>query len=168
MPGSDTPCTVINVNNGQSRGNNSWVLGRTMRDFEWWMGRPVREKVEEVKKNKFNFDREQAEKQGKDPGKVEFPAHAGLVVSFWKVDPDKKDQLQKPGRDILFWSGVIIAIVQLGISAIPLGIYGNWGVFLVTASAICLCFTTGFWKQWGREKWACRQTPPGKKRTYIM
>ena len=33
MPGADTPCTVINAENGQSRGNGSWVLGRAMRDF---------------------------------------------------------------------------------------------------------------------------------------
>ena len=38
MPGSDTACTVINVDNGQSRGNGSWVLGRAMRDFEFLDG----------------------------------------------------------------------------------------------------------------------------------
>ncbi len=168
MPGSDTSCTVINVDNGQSRGNGSWVLGRIMRDYEHWMGKPVKAKVEEGKKSKYNFDKEQAIKKGGDPEKIKYPHHAGLVVSIWKVDPDQKHQLQRPGRDLLFWSGIVVAIVQLGISAIPFGLYGNWGVFLITAGAIVLCFTTGFWKQWGREKWACRQIEPGKKRTYIM
>jgi hypothetical protein len=168
MPGSDTACTVINVDNNQSRSNGSWVLGRTMRDFEVWMGDPVKAKVQELKNSKFQYDKDQAKKQGKDSDSVKFPVHAGLVVSFWKFDPEKKHQLQKPGRDILFWSGIVVAVFQLMISAIPFGIYGNWGVFLVTASAICLCFTTGFWKQWGREKWACRQVEPGKRRTYIL
>lgn len=168
MPGADTPCTVINAANGQSRGNGAWVLGRAMRDFEYWMGAPVEEKMNELRKSKWQYDKEQAKLKGKDPDKIEFPSHAGLVVSFWKFDPDKKDRLQKPGRDILFWSGVVIAILQLGISAIPFGIYGNWGVFLVTASAILLCLLTGCQPQWHREKWACRQIEPGKKRTYIL
>jgi hypothetical protein len=168
MPPADTPCKIINVDNQQSRGNGSWVLGRTIRDFEYWMGRPVREKVGEVKKSKFQYDVDQAKKQGKDPVDVEYPAHAGLVVSFWKFDEEKRDQLQKPGRDLLFWSGVAVTVIQLGVAAIPFGIYGNWGVFLVTAAAIILCFTTGFWKQWGREKWACRQIPAGKRRTFIL
>lgn len=168
MPGADTACSVINVDNGQSRGNGSWVLGRIMRDFEHWMGAPVKAKVEELKNSKWQFDKDRALQKGGDADKIPYPAHAGLAVSVWKFDPDKKDQIQKPGRDILFWSGVIVAVVQLAIAAIPFGIYGNWGVFLVTSGAMILCFTTGFWKQWGREKWACRQIEPGKKRTYIL
>jgi hypothetical protein len=168
MPGADTPCTVINAENGQSRGNGSWVLGRVMRDFEYWMGNPVEEKVKELKEQKWRYDKEQAKLKGKDPGTIEYPAHAGLVVSFWKFDPDKKKQFQKPGRDILFWSGIFVAIVQVGISAVPLGVYGNWGVFLVTICAIILCFLTGCQNQWRREKWACRQIEPGKERTYIL
>lgn len=168
MPGADTNCTIINASNGQSRSNGSWVLGRAMRDFEYWMGTPVKDKVNELKKSKWAYDKEQATKQGKSPDVIKPPAHAGLVVSFWEFDPDKKHQLQRPGRDILFWSGVVIAIVQIGISMIPLGIYGNWGIFLVTASAILLCFLTGSQAQWRREKWACRQIEPGQKRTYIM
>jgi hypothetical protein len=168
MPGADTPCEVINAANGQSRGNGSWILGRAMRDFEYWMGAPIEEKVKELKASKWQFDKDQAKLKGRDPDKIGYPAHAGLVVSFWKFDPDKKDQLQKPGRDILFWSGVFVAIAQLGIAAVPLGIYGNWGVFLVTASAIILCLLTGSLPQWRREKWACRQIEPDQKRTYIM
>jgi len=168
MPGADTPCTIINAENGQSRGNGSWVLGRVMRDFEYWMGDPVEEKTTEMKKSKWQYDKEQAKLKGEDPDKIKFPEHAGLIVSFWKFDADKKHQLQRPGRDILFWSGIIVAILQLAISAIPLGIYGDWGVFLVTACAIMLCLLTGWQPQWRREKWACRQIAPGKKKTYIM
>jgi len=139
-----------------------------MRDFEHWMGTPVHSKVAELKNQKWAFDKERARKEGKDPATVEFPAHAGLVVSFWKFDEKRRNALQKPGKDVLFWSGVVVMILQLGIAAIPFGIYGNWGVFLVTACAILLCLTTGCQPQWAREKWACRQIEPGKKRTYIM
>ncbi|KAJ8105435.1 hypothetical protein ONZ43_g7428 [Nemania bipapillata] len=82
---ADTPCMVINAENKQSRGNGSWILGRVMRDFEYWMGRPVREKVTEVKKSKYQYDMDQAMKNGKDVQSVQYPAHAGLVVSFWKT-----------------------------------------------------------------------------------
>ena len=132
------------------------------------MGSTVKAKVNELKVSKWNYDKEQATKHGKDPTEVEYPAHAGLVVSVWKFDSERKDRLQSPGRDILFWSGIIVAILQLAISTIPLGVYGNWGVLLVTGAAILLCFITGMWKQWGREKWACRQIEPGKKRAYIL
>jgi hypothetical protein len=168
MPGADTPCTIINAQNGQSRGNGSWVLGRAMRDFEYWMGEPVKRKVEELKKSKWQYDKDQAKLKGKNLNQIEFPAHAGLVVSFWKFDPDKRNKLQQPGMDILFWSGIFVAIIQLAVSAIPLGLYGNWGVMLVTASAIFLCLLTGCQRQWRREKWACRQIEPGKRKTYIM
>jgi hypothetical protein len=168
MPPSDTSCTVINASNGMSRGNGSWVIGRTMRDFEYWMGDPVRQKVVDMKNAKWQYDKEQAKLHNKDPSTVPLPAHAGLVVSFWKFDETKRNKLQKPGRDILFWSGIVVAILQLGISAIPFGLYGNYGVFLVTASAIALCLLTGCQPQWAREKWACRQIEPGQKRTYIL
>ncbi|KAF2197072.1 hypothetical protein GQ43DRAFT_444555 [Delitschia confertaspora ATCC 74209] len=168
MPAADTPCTIINTSNGQSRSNGAWVLGRLMRDFEYWMGAPVKQKVSDLKHQKWEFEKSRAKSEGKEPAMVEFPAHAGLVVSFWKFDETKRKQLQKPGRDLLFWSGVVVIVLQLGIAAIPLGIYGNWGVFLVTTSAILLCLLTGFQPQWAREKWACRQIEPGKKRTYII
>ena len=176
MPGSDTPCTVINVSSGQSRGNGSWILGRVMRDFEYWMkqdGPEVDRKVTELRDNKYKFDLDQAQKKAKEAGttpkKVERPQHAGLVVSFWKVDKDKRSRVGKPGMDILFWSGVLTSIVQLGVSAIPLGLYGDWGYLLVTAAAIILCLLTGAQKQWKREKWACRIFEEGDKtRHYIL
>jgi len=168
MPPADTSCTVINTSNGMARGNGSWVIGRAMRDFEYWMGDAVRQKVIDNKNLKWQYDKEQAKLHGRDPCTVPYPAHSGLVVSFWKFDETKRDRLQKPGRDLLFWSGIAVTIVQLGISAIPFGLYGNYGVFLVTAAAITLCLVTGCQPQWAREKWACRQIEPGKKRTYVM
>ena len=175
MPGSDTPCTVINVSSGQSRSNGSWILGRVMRDFEYWMkqdGPEVHKMVTELRQNKHKWDLDQAQEQTKRTGaapKVERPKLAGLVVSFWKVDEDKRSRVGKPGTDILFWSGVVTSIVQLGVAAIPFGLYGDWGYFLVTAAAIILCLATGAQKQWKREKWACRIFEEGDKpRHYIM
>ena len=168
MPGADTPCTIINPDSGQSRSNGSWVLGRMMRDFEVWMHKDIEEKVIEIRKAKWDFDRDQEEKKGGDRNDVKKPAHAGLVVSFWEIDSAKRSAIGQPGRDVLFWSGVVVSILQLGVAAIPFGVYGDWGILLVTAAAILLCLGTGAQKQWKREKWACREIEPGKKRTYIM
>jgi hypothetical protein len=139
-----------------------------MRDFEFWMGAAVRDKVRELKEAKWQFDRERAKLEGKDPESVSFPAHSGLVVSVWAFDEAKRAQLMKPGRDILFWSGIVVAIIQLGIAAVPFGIYGDWGIFMVTGAAIVLCLLTGCQNQWRREKWACRQIEPGKTRTFVL
>jgi hypothetical protein len=168
MPGADTPCTVINVSNGQSRSNGSWVLGRLMRDFEFWMGSTVRTKVRELKEAKWEFDRERAKLEGVDPETITFPAHAGLVVSIWSFDEGKQGKLMRPGRDILFWSGIVVAVLQLGIAAIPMGLYGDWGILMITGAAIVLCLLTGCQSQWRREKWACRRIEPGKSRTFVL
>lgn len=168
MPPADATCMVINVDSGQSRGNGAWILGRIMRDFEYWMGEKVAEILNDVLTQKWKFDKEQAQKTGKDPNLIQKPGHAGLVVSIWEVDQAELKSLKQPGKDILFWSGVSVSILQLGLAAIPFGLYGNWGVFLITVCAILLCLATGAQHQWRREKWACRQIEPGKKRTYIM
>lgn len=39
----DCSCIVINSANGQGRENNSWVLGRLMRDYPNWMVKAVKE-----------------------------------------------------------------------------------------------------------------------------
>ena len=61
-----------------------------MRDFEFWMGKPVKDKVDELKNSKWEYDKSQAKAKGEDPTKIEFPAHSGLVISFWKFDASSK------------------------------------------------------------------------------
>jgi hypothetical protein len=48
MPSNDTPCLVINLEEGNSRECRSWVLGRLWRDHEYWMDDRVRAKLEKV------------------------------------------------------------------------------------------------------------------------
>lgn len=166
MPDADTGATLINGKNGSSRGNDSWVLGRMMRDYHYWMTDEIRRKTEEVLAAAHKFD---LERENEKPAHLRQPVdervQAGLVVSFWEASATKKAGV--PGKDILYWSGVLVAIVQLGIAAIPCGIYGDWGILLVTAAAIVLCFATGAVGQWKIEKWACRELH-GKEKTFIL
>lgn len=166
MPDADTSCCLINGKNGSVRDNGSWVLGRMMRDYHYWMLEPVRLKTQEVLQSAMEFDRKrEAKKPEHLRENVEERKQAGLVVSFWEASKDKRSG--KPGRDVLFWSGIVVAILQVGIASIPCGLYGDWGVLLVTCAAIILCLLTGSLSQWKVEKWACRELK-GKKKVFVL
>lgn len=164
MPGADTPCSVINVKSGFVRGNDSWVLGRIIRDYEHWMGRPVYDKTQHLIDERWRHEKKLEEEREPTSSKIiPRPRQAGLVVSFW--EPGKAHKAGEPAWDLVYWSGLIVAVIQLGIAAIPCGIFGDWSVLLVTAAAILLCFTTGSLYQWRVEKWACRR---GTKKSFVL
>ncbi|CEL10983.1 hypothetical protein ASPCAL14090 [Aspergillus calidoustus] len=167
MPDADTACCLINGKNGYVRGNNSWVLGRMMRDYESWMGSAVREKTESLINARWNFDQQREAEKYPDSGiVVPRPAQAGLVVSIW--EPSKKKPPGIPGKDMLFWSGLAVTVVQLGIAAIPVGLEGDWGVLMITAAGTALCYGTGALTQWKVEKWACRKLDTRTKKNFVI
>ncbi|KFY34407.1 hypothetical protein V494_06802 [Pseudogymnoascus sp. VKM F-4513 (FW-928)] len=167
MPGADCPCQVINGKNGYVRGNNSWVIGRIVRDYEAWMGSAVNNLTQSLIDARWKFDKSLAEKDGPGLGaEISRPRQAGLVVSFW--EPSQTIESGKPGHDLLHWSGLIISVVQLGIAAIPCGLWGDWSVLLITGGAIVLCFSMGSLSQWRVEKWACRKLTGRSKKNFIL
>lgn len=167
MPGADCPCEVINGKNGYVRANNSFVIGRIVRDYEAWMGSAVHNITQSLIDARWKFDKEIAEKDIPGSGaEVVRPRQAGLVVSFW--EPSQTIEAGKPGHDILHWSGLITAAIQLGIAAIPCGLWGDWSVLLITGAATILCFGMGALDQWGVEKWACRRLNKRSKKNFIL
>jgi hypothetical protein len=167
MPYADCPCQVINGKNGYVRDNGSWVIGRMVRDYELWMGSAVRELTQSLIDARWNFDQNVAEEDFPGSGKeVPRPRQAGVVVSFWA--PSQTREAGKPGHDLLHWSGVITSVIQLGIAAIPCGFWGDWGVLLVTAGAMILCFSMGSLYQWRVEKWACRRLNGRSEKNFIL
>lgn len=51
----------------------------------------------------------------------------GLQITVFKaLKPDK------PEKDLYWASGLLTVLVQLGIAAIPWGLYKDWGIFAVT------------------------------------
>lgn len=156
-PNPDCSCKVINGRSGYARENTSWVIGRVVRDINHWTGAATRERLEQ------NIADRWARNQTKDRDAKQ-PARAGLVVSVY--EPSKTVQageLQRP--DWLYWSGVVTMAVQLGLAAVPLGVYGDWSVMLLTVVGTLLALFTGSLSQWKREKWACRR---GSKSPYIL
>ncbi|EFX01141.1 hypothetical protein CMQ_6083 [Grosmannia clavigera kw1407] len=78
---------------------------------------------------------------------------AGLCISVYEAEEAK---VGTSGHDFVYWPGICTSIIQLVIAAIPYGLFGDWGIFLITVVGIILSFVTGSLPQWREEKWACR------------
>lgn len=168
MPSPDCACKVINGSTGYVRDNSSWIIGRIVRDFESWMddgkrdGR-IRTHLSGMLDRRWEKDKRVPDK--KEPGSgtnVPKPPQAGLCVSIYKAGHARPGY---PGYDLVYFIGFATAVVQLGIAAVPCGIFGDWSIFLVSASGILLSFATGSLSQWSKEKWACRRN---SKKTVIL
>ncbi|KAK5000608.1 hypothetical protein LTR66_000581 [Elasticomyces elasticus] len=154
MPIPDCACRVINGESGYVRDNASWIIGRMVRDFGYWRHNDIRKHLDRMLERKWAENKEAAEKRQAGTGyNVKRPTQAGLCVSIYQSRVAKPGY---PGYDTVYFSGFLIALVQLGIAAIPCGLFGDWGVFLVTVCGILLSFATGSLPQWSKEKWACR------------
>ncbi|KAF8221873.1 hypothetical protein L208DRAFT_1426505 [Tricholoma matsutake] len=79
----------------------------------------------------------------------------GLSITVFNALPDKEAGV--PRLDWYWKSGLIVMAVQLGVAAIPCGLYDDWGILLMTAVGTILALATGALPQWRFEKWACRR-----------
>ena len=73
-----------------------------------------------------------------------------------------------PADKILYLCSTLVAIVQLGIAAIPYGIFGDWAILIITTSGIILSSVSVSLPRWRREKWACRRLPQNSNRGVIF
>jgi hypothetical protein len=163
MPTSDCSCKVTNGKSGYTRDNTSWIIGRIVRDFESWMDARARKRLDAVILKKWDEIRGSAEKKRPGLGKdVKKPTRAGLCVSIYKASTEEPG---RPGHDLIYYSGFATTIIQVGLAAIPCGLFGDWGVLLVTACGILFSFVTGSLPQWSKEKWACRR---GVDKTFVL
>jgi hypothetical protein len=154
MPAPDTPCEVMNAKSGYTRVNTAWIISRIVRDFDHWKHKDVSDHLKSMLDKKDLFDRCKANE--KEPGsgnRLQYPKKAGLCVSIYKAE---EAQAGSPGYDFVYWVGFGTCIFQLSIAAIPCGVSGDWGIFLITCLGILLSFLTGSLPQWKREKWSCR------------
>jgi hypothetical protein len=164
MPTPDCDCVVINGKSGYSRSNSSWVLGRLVRDYEKWMDPYVKHKVDEIILESWTWLKTEAIKNRKPA--PERPKQAGLCVSVYK--PDARVRAGESAYDWLYISAFVVAIFQLGIAAIPCGLWGDWGILMITASGIFLSFVMGGLSQWKNEKWACRRLDEDHDKNVVL
>jgi hypothetical protein len=161
MPLPDYPIKVINGQNGYARDNKSWVLGRLVRDYKYWMNKKVKEEVKALIDMKDAFT---ASRTGQPIEQVQRSKQAGLCISIYKAREDKRSgDIGLNRYDALAWA---VALVQLAIASIPCIIWGAWGVLLVTGCGILLTTLTASLTQWRTEKWACRRLE--KDKTVIL
>jgi hypothetical protein len=107
-----------------------------MRDFEYWRGAETNEIVEEVQDQKW----EELKRKNAGLPNPPRPTRAGLVVTIYQPSTPRESGV--PVRDGLYWSGVGILVLQLGIAAIPFGLFGDWGILMITAAGIFLSLLT--------------------------
>ena len=153
LPEPDIAAVLINCNNSYARPNASWVLGRILRDFDYWKGPEVAHEEAARVSEKHRAEIEKLQGSGQPDLKIR-PRGVCLCVAVYEVDTKKKAGV--PDRDWLWYSGMACAVLQLGISAIPLALWEDWSNMMVTAAGITFAFASGALPQWKAEKWACR------------
>lgn len=161
MPKPEVACMLINAKSGYRRNNNSWILSRMLRDFDYW--KPVIcDEVQDFKlkelrrENASQWERHaQAQKMGlqstapSDPEDVRI----GLRVTVWRC-------VAATGRgsgDLVYWIGLFVSTIQLCIAAVPWGIDGEWFSFVVVAGGTLLAYTSSALPQWVDEKVGVRK-----------
>lgn len=76
------------------------------------------------------------------------------------INVEDIDRMLLAGQPTRGWLGVAwftVTLVQLGVAAIPFGLYDDWGIFMVTVTGTLLALVTGLLTQWRAEKYACRR-----------
>lgn len=85
---------------------------------------------------------------------------AAIRISVWQAKENKNQYTKHSYWFVHIW-GAIVIVLQLAIACIPLGLYGDWGVLLVTGSGTILSLVTGALPQWTAEKLPNRQRAKG-------
>lgn len=126
LPNVDYQCKV-----GVRAGDQSWVLGRVMRDLQQWMPEELKNEIER---------------------KRELTGHISLVISVFCAT----SETGKMVRDWVWYLGLFVLPIQLGVAAIPCTLNGNWAILMITGAGTLLAIITGALPQWRREKLFCR------------
>ena len=149
LPQPDCVSIVVNRKSGNTKRNESWVIGRLIRDLE--MKYNQKEKYDG---KAFRVIRLEA----KDAWAQKLKNRQGEAI------PDP------PHHDKVWWSFSLCAILQFGLALAPIFINQarNWRILLVTGAGTILALIHGSLPQWKKEKYNCRMTDAGKETTFIL
>lgn len=156
---SKVSCTVVTAKNGYTRVNTSWVISRVVRDFDAWMDKAVRDKLDRMLEERHRYMKRHTSAGTVVPK----PGQTGLCISVY--EPSKTRTAGEPAHDFVYWSGLGVTTIQLAIAFIPLGKERDWTILMITLSGTALALLTGCLPQWKNEKWACRR---GSHNDYIL
>ncbi|KAI3334263.1 hypothetical protein F4824DRAFT_219382 [Ustulina deusta] len=147
----DSHSIVINCDNGYTRINRSWLLGRIIRDHELAVAAspgPEAAKLNDPR------NRKAAGLAENDP-----PHRVSLRIDIFELEEEEANLV----IDHVWVLGWLTIAAQLGISIIPWVLYGDWAVFLVAAAGTLLALVTASLRQWNLEKWPGRRLNPPRK-----
>lgn len=149
LPDPDCPCTITKASSlPTTSANQSWLLGRLVRNHEYWRG-PL---IEEALKSGRISDPEPFY------GGKELPSFLQIFVyKFVQSSPINRSL----SKDWPWFSGLITTLIQLGIAAIPAGLYGEWAILLITAGGTALAYATAHYS--GYSTFISSRTLSGRK-----
>jgi len=151
MPPPDSSGLVINSKSGYVRQNNSWILGRIIRDYEYWRDERI------LKAERKFLEEARLQPLGTEAGANFYEPHVALSVAIYEVSANPRRRARVPDLDWLYYSGVLCAVVQLGVAAIPWWKWGDWAILMTTAIGITFALASGSLPQWKEEKFNCRK-----------
>ncbi|VZH95082.1 unnamed protein product, partial [Fusarium fujikuroi] len=158
MPDSESMLTVINVNSGHSRLTKNWVLGRLWRDLNDNIDKGLKDEAPHISAEQGDLQEQAASTYSrKESMQKEKRPFEGLRITVYEVEentPEKPITHGIPSLDFVWYMGIAVIVMQLGIAAIPWGIHGQWDTFMITVVGNLLAVGTASLPQWRSEKWA--------------
>ncbi|KAF3057635.1 hypothetical protein CFAM422_012232 [Trichoderma lentiforme] len=136
LPDPDCPCTITRASSmPTTSANQSWLLGRLVRNHEYWSVPLIRYalksgRISDQDASRYVIIEPHAERRIK-----------GLQVFIYKFVQSSPTN-RSLSKDWPWFSGIITTIIQLGIAAIPAGLYGEWEILLITAGGTALAYAT--------------------------
>jgi hypothetical protein len=141
MPEPDRPILVINCRNGYIRTNNSWALGRLMRDQEAWL---------DAKKSRSWHDT-----------LLDSSGQREISLRVNNFTPDTANGVQRSEIGPTWILSCVVIVAQMVLATVPWIKHGDWPIFMVTIYGTFFALT-GSLPQWWDEKWSARLLPEAK------
>ncbi|KAG8626033.1 hypothetical protein KVT40_006434 [Elsinoe batatas] len=147
MPKPENEVLVGNCDTGYIRSNNSWILGRILRD---------REHIPDT-----------LDKSNHPPSEIP-DGSTGIVSLAIEVFIAEDDDLQKPHYGLIWWLSWALIALQHGIAAIPAMLNNDWSIVVVTSFGSFLAVLTSSLPQWKMEKWPGRRLRKDERKPIIL
>jgi len=140
MPEPDYSSIVINAKSGYLRENNSWVIGRVLRDFDYWKPKTVEIELEKMLDDARQADKAKEEVAGRsleENGVNVNPTpnrrRVGLCISVFATSSHRRAgaDITKTGFSTVASLPPLFSWVSLSF----LGLYGQWSILIITICA---------------------------------
>ncbi|KAL7910493.1 hypothetical protein GGI35DRAFT_448954 [Trichoderma velutinum] len=136
LPDPDCPCTITRANSmPTTSANQSWLLGRLVRNHEYWSLPLIKNalKAGRISEQDVSVDAIMEPYAQPRPKALQV-----FIYKFVQISAANRSL----SKDWPWFSGLITTLIQLGIAAIPAGLYGQWEILLITAGGTVLAYAT--------------------------